>query len=37
MRSVGGAGENEGGAGRSHWSRDRGAKELSRTNHTHSG
>jgi len=37
VRGVGGAGENEGGARRGHRSRDRGAKELPGTNHSHPG
>ena len=37
MRGVCGAGENAGGARRGHWSRDRGAKELSGTDHSHTG
>jgi len=34
---FGGAGENEGGARGGHWSRDRGAEELSGTDHTNLG
>jgi len=37
MRGVGGAGENEGGAGRGHRSRDRGAEKLSGTDRFHTG
>jgi len=34
---FGGAGENEGGARGGHWSRDRGAEELSGTDRIHFG
>jgi len=37
VRGVGGAGENEGRARRGHRSRDRGAEELSGTDHSHTG